>query len=323
MSWQPGIDSATLRDRSKIYTVIRCFFESRAVMEVTTPVLGTHGVSDLHIESLTLVDQGTAFYLQSSPEYSMKRLLASGSGSIYQICPAFRAGESGLRHSTEFSMLEWYRLGFSLEELIVEVASLLQALVAEMQGTPCQIQYTTYAELFLSHFGRNPHDLSLPELYRLIEKEGLASEHIDRIGDQATCNECLDLLFSSCIEPGLLEPTFVSDFPAGQAALAKVSLNGRSDRVARRFELYWQGIELANGYDELTDAEELRRRFEENNRQREVRGLPNIIQDEKLLASMSQLPDCAGVAVGVDRLVMLLCGKKTIDEVISFVRDRL
>lgn len=323
MSWQPGIDSATLQNRSKIYTAIRRFFESRAVTEVTTPVLGARGVSDLHIESLTVVDQRMTFYLQSSPEYCMKRLLASGSGSIYQICPAFRAGESGLRHNTEFSMLEWYRVGFSVEELIAEVSSLLLALLEEMQGTPCQIQYTTYAELFSSYFGHNPHDLSLAELYRLMKKEGLASEHIDNIDDQATCNECLDLLFSSCIEPNLLEPTFVSEFPAGQAALAKINLNDSSDRVARRFELYWQGMELANGYDELTDAEELRRRFEENNRQREVRGVPTIDQDEKLLVSMSQLPDCAGVAVGIDRLVMLLCEKKTIDEVISFTRDRL
>jgi lysyl-tRNA synthetase class 2 len=323
MSWQPGIDSATLLNRSRIYTVIRRFFEAKTVMEVTTPVLGASGVSDLHIESMTLIDQGETFYLQASPEYSMKRLLASGSGSIYQICPAFRAGELGSRHNTEFSMLEWYRLGFSLEELIAEVAELLQALRHAMSGGPCQIQYTTYAKLFSSYFGDNPHALSLAELYRLIDKEGLASEHIDSIEDQATHNECLDLLFSSCIEPNLIEPTFVSDFPAGQAALAKITLNDESDRVARRFELYWQGVELANGYDELTDAAELRGRFKENNRQREARGLPVIDRDEKLLMSMSQLPACAGVAVGIDRLVMLLCGKKSIDEVITFSRDRL
>ncbi|MFT4712436.1 MAG: lysyl-tRNA synthetase class 2 [Candidatus Azotimanducaceae bacterium] len=323
MSWQPGIDSATLLNRSKIYTVIRRFFEARAVMEVTTPVLGASGVSDLHIESLTLIDQGATFYLQSSPEYSMKRLLASGSGSIYQICPAFRAGELGSRHNTEFSMLEWYRVGFSLEELMAEVAELLQALRQEIKGASSPVQYTTYAEVFLSYFGHNPHVLSLPELYRLIDKEGLASEHIDGIDDQATHNECLDLLFSSCIEPNIVEPTFVSDFPSGQAALAKVNLNDESNSVARRFELYWQGMELANGYDELTDAAELRERFKENNLQRKVRGLPLIDRDEKLLISMSQLPDCAGVAVGIDRLVMLLCGKKSIDEVITFSRDRL
>ena len=323
MSWRSGIDSATLQQRSKIYRTIRRFFDDRGVAEVTTPVLGASGVSDLHIQSLSLVDDGQSWFLQSSPEYSMKRLLASGSGSIYQICPAFRAGELGSKHNTEFSMLEWYRVGYSLEELVAEVATLLQQTLDVSQVQTSEFRFTTYRELFTSRFDVNPHDAGIETLRGLIFAENLASDHIDNIDDDATRNECLDLLFASCIEPGLDEPTFVLEFPAGQAALAKIAANDQYDVVARRFELYWQGMELANGYDELTDPAELRQRFEKNNTQRVARGLIEMAPDKKLLASMSELPDCAGVAIGLDRLVMLLCGKTSIDEVLTFSRQRL
>ena len=323
MSWRSGIDSATLQQRSKIYRTIRRFFDDRGVAEVTTPVLGASGVSDLHIQSLSLVDDGQSWFLQSSPEYSMKRLLASGSGSIYQICPAFRAAELGSKHNTEFSMLEWYRVGYSLEELVAEVATLLQQALDVNQVQTSEFRFTTYRELFTSRFDVNPHDAGIETLRGLIFAENLTADHIDNIDDDATRNECLDLLFASCIEPGLDEPTFVLEFPAGQAALAKIAANDQYDVVARRFELYWQGMELANGYDELTDPAELRQRFEKNNTQRVARGLIEMAPDKKLLASMSELPDCAGVAIGLDRLVMLLCGKTSIDEVLTFSRQRL
>ena len=323
MSWRSGIYSATLQQRSKIYRTIRRFFDDRGVAEVTTPVLGASGVSDLHIQSLSLVDDGQSWFLQSSPEYSMKRLLASGSGSIYQICPAFRAGELGSKHNTEFSMLEWYRVGYSLEELVAEVATLLQQTLDVSQVQTSEFRFTTYRELFTSRFDVNPHDAGIETLRGLIFAENLTADHIDNIDDDATRNECLDLLFASCIEPGLDEPTFVLEFPAGQAALAKIAANDQYDVVARRFELYWQGMELANGYDELTDPAELRQRFEKNNTQRVARGLIEMAPDKKLLASMSELPDCAGVAIGLDRLVMLLCGKTSIDEVLTFSRQRL
>jgi len=323
MSWRSGIDSATLQQRSKIYRTIRRFFDDRGVAEVTTPVLGASGVSDLHIQSLSLVDDGQSWFLQSSPEYSMKRLLASGSGSIYQICPAFRAGELGSKHNTEFSMLEWYRVGYSLEELVAEVATLLEQALVVNQVQTSEFRFTTYRELFTSRFDVNPHDAGIEKLRGLIFAENLTADHIDNIDDDATRNECLDLLFASCIEPGLDEPTFVLEFPAGQAALAKIAANDQYDVVARRFELYWQGMELANGYDELTDPAELRQRFEKNNTQRVARGLIEMAPDKKLLASMSELPDCAGVAIGLDRLVMLLCGKTSIDEVLTFSRQRL
>ena len=323
MSWRSGIDSATLQQRSKIYRTIRRFFDDRGVAEVTTPVLGASGVSDLHIQSLSLVDDGQSWFLQSSPEYSMKRLLASGSGSIYQICPAFRAGELGSKHNTEFSMLEWYRVGYSLEELVAEVATLLQQALDVNQVQTSEFRFTTYRELFTSRFDVNPHDAGIETLRGLIFAEKLTADHIDNIDDDATFNECLDLLFTGCIEPGLDEPTFVLEFPAGQAALAKIAANDQYDVVARRFELYWQGMELANGYDELTDPAELQQRFEKNNTQRVARGLIEMAPDKKLLASMSELPDCAGVAIGLDRLVMLLCGKTSIDEVLTFSRQRL
>ena len=323
MSWRPGIDSATLQQRSKIYRTIRRFFDDRGVAEVTTPVLGASGVSDLHIQSLSLVDEGQTWFLQTSPEYSMKRLLAGGSGSIYQICPAFRAGESGSKHNTEFSMLEWYRVGYSLSDLVTEVATLLQQTLDVNQIKISKFRFTTYRELFTNRFDVNPHDAGIEKLRRLISAENLAAEHIDNIDDDATCNECLDLLFTSCIEPRLDEPTFVLEFPVGQAALAKISTNDQCDVVANRFELYWQGMELANGYDELTDPDELRQRFEKNNVQRVARGLSEVAPDNKLLTSMSELPECAGVAIGLDRLVMLLCGKRSIDEVLTFSRQRL
>ena len=323
MSWRSGIDSATLQQRSKIYRTIRRFFDDRGVAEVTTPVLGASGVSDLHIQSLSLVDDGQSWFLQSSPEYSMKRLLASGSGSIYQICPAFRAGELGSKHNTEFSMLEWYRVGYSLEELVAEVATLLQQALDVIQVQTSEFRFTTYRELFTSRFDVNPHDAGIETLRGLIFAENLTADHIGNIDDDATRNECLDLLFASCIEPGLDEPTFVLEFPAGQAALAKIAANDQYDVVARRFELYWQGMELVNGYDELTDPAELQQRFEKNNTQRVARGLIEMAPDKKLLASMSELPDCAGVAIGLDRLVMLLCGKTSIDEVLTFSRQRL
>jgi len=323
VTWRPGIDASTLRTRSRIYSIIRQFFDDRDVIEVTTPVLGARGVSDLHIESLTLHQGEQTFFLQSSPEYSMKRLLASGSGSIYQICPAFRAGEMGSRHNTEFAMLEWYRVGLSIDDLIMEVSNLVQSLVTAIHGKQIQIEHYSYAELFIGRFGQNPHTATLAELRQLIEQAGLASDHIDNIGDDATSNAYLDLLFSSSIEPELQNPAFVSDFPGSQAALAKKAVNESGDEVARRFEFYWRGVELANGYDELTNAEELGSRFDENNISRTARGLPVVASDEKLLASMSKLPDCAGVAVGLDRLVMLLCEKTSIDEVIAFSQQRL
>ena len=323
MNWRPGIDNATLRQRSKIYRTIRRFFDDREVAEVSTPILGAFGVSDLHIQSLSLFDEGHRWFLQSSPEYAMKRLLANGSGSIYQICPAFRAGESGARHNTEFSMLEWYRVGYSLSDLVTEVATLLQQTLDVAQVKTSKFKFTTYRELFISRFDTNPHDAPIGKLRQLIAEENLAADHIDTVDDGATFNECLDLLFSSCIEPRLEEPTFVLEFPAEQAALAKTVTNDQNELVASRFELYWQGLELANGYDELTDPVELRQRFEKNNSQRLARGLIEMAPDEKLLSSMSELPDCAGVAVGLDRLVMHLCTKKTIDEVLTFSRQRL
>ena len=181
MSWRSGIDSATLQQRSKIYRTIRRFFDDRGVVEVTTPVLGASGVSDLHIQSLSLVDDGQSWFLQSSPEYSMKRLLASGSGSIYQICPAFRAGELGSKHNTEFSMLEWYRVGFSLEELVAEVATLLQQTLDVNQVQTSKFRFTTYRELFTSRFDVNPHDAGIETLRGLIFAENLTADHIDNI----------------------------------------------------------------------------------------------------------------------------------------------
>lgn len=322
-NWAPGASGETLRARDKLLRLIRDFFAARAVIEVSTPVLARHGATDIHLSNVAATDQGLQFYLQTSPEYAMKRLVAAGSGPIYQLCPAFRGGESGLRHNIEFTMLEWYRPGYGLEDLALEVTSLLSSVFEAFGldfGGPAR---TSYRELFEARFGVNPHRASAMMLKNLAMTEFPdQTAHIVDYGDAGSINDYLDLLFSAGIEPGLVGPVIIFDYPAPQAALARTG-EVEGDRVARRFELVWQGIELANGYDELRDSQELAMRFAADNTAREARSLPFIEPDQKLLAATAALPACAGVAVGVDRLLMLLLGKDNIDEVLSFSDRRI
>ncbi|MEX0943046.1 MAG: EF-P lysine aminoacylase EpmA [Pseudomonadales bacterium] len=321
--WKPGASSDVLHHRAQLLRIMRDFFAGRSVLEVSTPVLGRHGASDLHLVNVVVTDGSSRLYLQTSPEYAMKRLVAAGSGPIFQICPAFRGRESGRRHNLEFTMLEWYRPGYRLEELALELTDLLDAVFEAFGFNHGTVARASYRALFESRFGVNPHQASAVQLKELAESEFPGhTAHIIDYGDMGSVNDYLDLLFSMGVEPGLVDPVVVFDYPASQAALATIADVG-GEPVARRFEFVWQGVELANGYDELRDAGELSKRFVANNEGRKTRGMPIIEADTRLLAALDALPACAGVAVGVDRLLMLVLGKDTIDEVLSFSDQRI
>ncbi|PRB84021.1 elongation factor P--(R)-beta-lysine ligase [Pseudomonas sp. MYb185] len=315
--WQPTASLTNLRRRAQVIDTIRRFFAERQVLEVETPSLSAAAVSDPHLFPFATdyVPEGGGaaqpLYLHTSPEYPMKRLLAAGSGCIWQLCRVYRNGESGSRHNPEFSMLEWYRLGFDHHRLMDEVDDLVDVVLGCGRS-----RRVTYAALFVEHLGVDIHTCENAELARL----GL--EHCDFRGELDR-DGWLNLLFSHCIEPRLLQPTMVYAFPASQAALARV-VEG-DDRVASaaRFELFIKGMELANGYFELTDADEQSRRFEADQRLREVFQRPVLPTDQRLIGALQQgLPECAGVALGVDRLVMLALGASRIDEVIAFPLQR-
>lgn len=314
-NWQPSASIENLHKRATILRQIRAFFADRNVLEVETPVLCHTSVTDPFIQSIPALFQtnlsspGQRYYLQTSPEYAMKRLLAAGSGAIYQITKAFRQGELGRLHNPEFSMLEWYRPGFDHHQLMNEIDALLQI---TLETKPAIRQ--SYADLFMTRLGINPHDCAIEELI------AVAARHELQMGSAITDKDTwLQLLMSELIEPELRgeQPYFVYDFPVTQAALARIQPT--TPPVASRFEVYVNGIELANGFHELQNAEEQRSRFEKNLLQRMQLELPTLPIDEHLIAALTHgLPDCAGVALGIDRLVLLATKSKTISECISF-----
>jgi lysyl-tRNA synthetase class 2 len=295
----------------------RSFFAQRQVLEVETPVLGIHTVTDPHLESFVVSDgQRVDGYLQTSPEYAMKRLLAAGSGSIYQITRAFRRGERGRLHNPEFTLLEWYRVDWDHHRLMDEVESLLRLLLAAANsGTVARpSRRVTYRQLFGDTLGLDPHRASDQDLTALVARHN-GPQGLERDG-------LLAFLLSHVVEPRLERPglTFLHDFPATQAALARLTRDELGTTVAARFEVYLDGIELANGFHELCDSREQSRRFERDLSARRRRGdrvLP--VPDCRLLAALeSGLPDCAGVALGFDRLLLVASGARSLDDVISF-----
>lgn len=309
MGWQPTAKRHALEARAKLYQDIRQFFIERHVLEVETPVMGIASVTDPYIESLQVEDVG---YLQTSPEYFMKRLLAAGSGDIYQISKVFRKEEIGRFHNCEFSMLEWYRLGFDQWELMAEVADLIERLLGYSH-----FDYLSYQALFEEYLGFNPHTATLEQL------RFEAQQHINVEMPRGSRDDWLNLLLSHLIEPALKKrgPVFVYDYPPSQAVLAKTSVDESGNPVAERFELYIQGLELANGFHELTDAVQQRARFLEDNRLRQQMGLHAVPIDENLLQALeSGMPACAGVAMGLDRILMLKLNSKSIEDVLSFRR---
>lgn len=317
MSWQPTAIQSTLVKRAKFVAQIRAFFHSRNILEVETPLLSRNTITDLHLDPFATnfefaADENlTQLFLQTSPEFHMKRLLAAGSGPIFQICKAFRNEAAGTLHNPEFTMLEWYRPGFDDHQLMSELDELVQLLLNTNSA-----QKRTYQDVFQRFINIDPLTITLEQLKKTITKY---SED-DWLQHESSRDTLLQWLFSMVIEPHLGDdrtPCFVYDFPASQAALAKI--NQSNNQVAHRFELYFKGTELANGYFELQDSKEQQRRFVLDNRQREAEGKPQRPADQFLLAALdSGLPSCAGVALGVDRLFMLATGLSTISQTLSF-----
>lgn len=307
--WRPSASLAALQARARMLASIRAFFSERACLEVTTPVLAAAAATDPQIDSLALADgQG---WLQSSPEYHMKRLLAAGSGPIWQISPVFRADEQGRWHNREFSLLEWYRPGWDHHALMDEVEALWQRL----SGSGQRCDRRAYAELITEQLGV---DLDRDDDARL---RAALQARLGGLPDDLDRDGLLDAAMGLLIGPqlGAEQACFVYDYPASQAALARLGPDGR----AARFELYWHGVELANGFHELCDAVEQRRRFEQDLRRRQQIGAPAVPLDEALLDALAHgLPDCAGVALGLDRLLALIEGADSLAEVMAFAADR-
>jgi lysyl-tRNA synthetase class 2 len=318
VGWRPGASLDVLRLRARLLAEVRAFFAERGVLEVETPVLAQATVTDVHLASLETRIAGRAapYYLQTSPEYAMKRLLAAGSGDVYQVAKVFRDGESGRRHNPEFTMVEWYRLGFDDRALMREVAELLHRLLGSKLRAPPE--YVTYRDVLARGTGLDPYTAPVPALHARA-RELLGDVPDDLAGDR---DGCLDLLVGACVGPALGADriTFVHDYPASQAALARL-LPG-DPPVAARFEAYVGGLELCNGFHELADAAEQRRRFEADCARRRAAGLPQPPIDERLLAALSHgMPDCAGVALGFDRVVMLAADTHDIRDVVAFAVD--
>jgi len=311
--WRPTASHEVLRRRAQALATTRDFFRKRRVLEVETPALVNSPVSDVNIRSVQAQIPGAdrPLFLHTSPEYAMKRLLAAGSGDIYQVCRVFRGAERGRQHNPEFTMVEWYRIGFTLEHLMQEVAEL----VNELLGAGLPVEYLSYRDAVQRHADFDPLEARDEVLRESARALGLDA----RVAGSAGRDELLDLVMGARVGPafGTTSLTFVHRYPASQAALAR--LDPQDPRLALRFELYHRGMELANGYHELGNVAEQRARFDVDLQSRRARGLPAATLDRYLLAALDAgLPDCAGVALGFDRVLMLALGAANIDEVLAF-----
>ncbi len=312
-----------LRLRAALLGRLRAFFAARDFLEVETPLLSADSVIDRHLDPLSVTlfadprfpESGRRLWLQTSPEFAMKRLLAAGAERIYQVTRAFRGGEVGAHHNPEFTMVEWYRVG----DTLTTGMALLGDLAQELLGGP-RVETIRYADAFQKHVGVEPHSATARQLaeaasrHRISVPDGLPHEDRD---------EWLNLLLALLVEPqlGREAPQILYDYPASQAALAQV--RDTVPPVAKRFELYVRGVELANGYHELLDAQVLRQRNVQANAQRRDDGKYLLPESSRLLEAMDYgLPDCVGVALGFDRLVMLAAGANTLSEVLAFPIDR-
>jgi lysyl-tRNA synthetase class 2 len=308
--WQPSANTDTLIARANILKQIRAFFDQRGLIEVETPLMSRATITDPHLEGFPVRVGHETAYLQTSPEYAMKRLLAAGMPDIYQICKAFRVDEAARYHNPEFTMLEWYRLGFDLHQLMDEVDDLFQVIA---QTKPAE--RITYQDIF-KQLDLDPLTATKQDCQQIAQSRGL--EVSDSVLN-ASKDTWLQLLFSSYIEPhlGFDAPVFVYDFPASQASLAR--LHPDNPQLAMRVEVFINGMELGNGFDELDDAVLQKTRFEQDNVIRAELGLPQKPIDPFLLAALNHgLPQCSGIAIGVDRLIMCALNKKRIDEVLAF-----
>jgi lysyl-tRNA synthetase class 2 len=316
-AWRPTAVLHALQRRAAMLAAAREFFARRGVLEVETPILSSAAVTDPQIESLVTRVAGMAApsFLCTSPEYAMKRLLAAGCGDIYQICKVFRDGERGRWHNPEFTLLEWYRLGFDDAALMAEVEALIGCLLAPYRRLE-PAEHLSYSAALLLHAGVDPQRAAADDLAEAARCRGIACDaELDH-------DARLDLLMGLVVGPrlGLQRPCFISDYPASQAALAR--LKPGTPPVAARFELYLDGLELANGFHELADGGEQRARFARDLATRGARRQPQPPVDEHLLAALrSGLPDCAGVALGFDRLVAVALGAQRLSDVMAFTLD--
>lgn len=307
--WRPSAVAKVLQARALMLQRIRRYFMEADVLEVETQTLDRHGVTDPQIQNLSVQLQGdeNRFFLHTSPEYQMKRLLADGAPDIFQVCSVFRDGEAGARHQPEFRMLEWYRHGFGLNDIVNDTLRLIESVSTEQRP----IDHFRYAELFQARLGVNPISTSLAELRELASQSGLASK-VDR-------DACLDFLMDAQISRHFAADrlTVIYNYPATQASLAQLDPLNPSE--ALRFEVYAGPLELANGFVELGNAREQRERFELDREKRRAQGKPDQAIDSNLLDALaSGLPACAGVAIGLDRLLMSVLHIDDIRQVQAF-----
>ena len=329
-SWRSNASHEILLERALLLKNIRAFFDARDVIEVETPLLSQYSTTDPHLDSLSSRFRGKTCYLNTSPEYAMKRLLAGWSQAIYQICKAFRDDELGPSHNPEFSMLEWYRPGFSMEALMDELAELVKIICQNAQfsfnnsgSTKPEFKRLSYQQAFEDFAGFNPHRSSSAQCYQVAKAKNVEIPQGLTVDD--ALDDWLDWLLMQLVLPAFTKNgfTFLYDYPASQCALAKIALSeGVGDLavpVAKRFELFYGEIELANGFYELSDAKEQLQRFESENQRRKQAGKEAVCIDNNFIAALSSgIPDCSGVAMGLDRLLMVLVGAKSIDQVLAF-----
>lgn len=307
--WQPSASMETLRKRAQIIQAIRHFFTTRNYLEVDTPIMARFGITDAYLANIKATFRNQEYCLQTSPEYHMKRLLAAGSGAIFQLARVFRDDELGRWHNPEFTLLEWYQLDIDHHQLMQEVDALLQTIL----GCGSMIK-KTYQQAFLDACELDPFNTNVHQLKTILTRFELDNVLPDTEHD---LDQYLFLLMSHVVEPWLAKetvPVAVYDFPPSQAALAQVH-----NHVAERFEVYYQGVELANGFHELTDVVAQQMRFEQDNALRRERDLPECQPDPYLLAALQNgLPACSGVALGIDRLLALAFNTRCIADTISF-----
>ena len=297
---------------------IRAFFDARSVLEVETPLLSHYATTDPHLDSLSSRFREQSCYLNTSPEYAMKRLLADNPRAIYQICKAFRDDELGSQHNPEFTMLEWYRPAYDMLQLMDELAELIVTVFKDAAFVPV-FERLSYQQAFENVTGFNPHRVTSEVCYQFAVRNNVEIPQGLTAADDV--DDWLDWLLTQCVLPAFKKDgfTFLYDYPASQCALARVENNIDQIAVAKRFELFFADVELANGFFELTDADEQQQRFQQENQRRQQAGKKAVPIDENFIAALTHgLPECAGVAVGLDRLLMVLLSSENIAQVLSF-----
>jgi len=317
--WRPTASLDMLKTKARMLSKLRAFFAEKNILEVQTPLLSQAGNTEPTIESFVVQQKNKKAYLNTSPEFSMKRLLAADCGSIYQITPAFRQEEQSKRHNAEFTLLEWYRIGFDHYALMHEVDELIRFVAAD-DITLMPSQHYTYQDAMIKFADIDPFNTTVAELKTVTQTAGIDVLGMDGVPEDTW----LDLLMSQVVEKNLPLncPVFIYDYPASQAALAKIR-KGELHDVAERFELYINGMELANGFHELNDAAEQEQRFHKDQQQRKKNNQQSIPIDKHLIEAMKEgLPECAGVALGLERLLMVLTGTEDINNVLAFPFDR-